>query len=272
MQIIKKVFEFIVFSNLWVALSAAGLTLNSFLFLKQPVNVKLVLFVFFSTIAIYNLQRLIKHFYKKQNHNSRHLWFYKYHSFVLSLVIMTGLGSSVLAFYLFTIKDFIYLIPFGLASLFYAVSIFPNQKSLRDLPFLKIFLIASTWAVCAVVLPLVVLDLYFGYHTFLLFLTILTYILAVTIPFDIRDLKLDKSTTKTIPQILGINKSINLSLVLLLLCTILSFIIDKSIYLIPISIATLVLYFARKEKPELFYSGLIDGIILFFPIAGYLSS
>lgn len=272
MQITIKLFKSIVFSNLWISLSAAGLTLNTFFYLQEPINYKLIAFVFFATFTTYNLQRIIKHYYKKQNYNTRHQWFYRNHLLISVLVLITCLISLFLGLYLFTFSDFIYLIPFGFASLFYAISLFPNKKSLRDLPFLKIFLIATTWSFSAVILPLITLNIKFNFHLFTLTSIICIYIISITIPFDIRDIDLDDNTTKTIPQVLGVETSINLASLLLIVAAGLCLLIKTNLFLIPVLIALVVVQLSRKEKPELFYSGLIDGIILTFPLVGYFLS
>jgi len=56
----------------------------------------------------------------------------------------------------------------------------------------------------------------------LLFLSRLFFVLAITIPFDIRDLSFDSLSMKTIPQIFGVKKSIYLSLSFLVIFEILS--------------------------------------------------
>jgi len=271
LSIVKKGIELIVFSNLWIATSASGLTLNTYLLLGKQVNFLVVFLVFLATFSIYNLQRLIKHHFQNKNYSKRHHWILKHIKVLILLVAISSLGSVFLFFKVYSFQYFLYLLPFSIVSVLYGVTLFSENKSLRDLPFTKIFLIAITWAVTSVVLPFIELDLAFNVLFVQLFLFNFLFMLAITIPFDIRDIKLDSESTKTLPQYLGIEKSISLSIWLLSACLILAIVSFFTIsQILPLVFALVLVSKSKVEQPELFYSGLIDGLALLFPFFGYL--
>ena len=270
MSIIKKLSEFIVFSNLWIALCASGLTANTYFIFDITINFKVLLLVFLSTFSVYNLQRIVKHYFQKKNHNPRHSWIYKHNLLISISSAFTSVLSIIIFFNLFDFVDFLLLLPFSLISTFYAFTIFPKQRALRDLPFIKIFLIAITWAVCSVFLPFIDVEVTLFYKQIALFTFNFLFIIAITIPFDIRDLKLDSEQTKTIPQVFGINKSITASLSLLIACAFIAFFIQETILVPPLIICFILIMQSKKEMPELFYSGILDGTILLFPLISFI--
>lgn len=269
---IKKIAAFIVYSNLWIALCASGFTLNTYLLLGEQVNELVISLVFFSTFSVYNLQRIVKHYYQKNNFSDRHQWIYKNKLIISFFVGITAIIALFLFFKVYTLLNFLLLLPFCLISVLYAFTLLPKNLALRDLPFLKVFIIAITWAASSVFLPSLQLDLLPDYKLLILFLSNFIYIVALTIPFDIRDLALDNEKTKTIPQVFGIKNSLYLSFGLLGICAILALFINKPYLIIPIGISFYFIKQTKQEKHELFYSGILDGTILLFPLVSYLFS
>lgn len=271
MSLIKKLAETVVFSNLWIAFAASGLTLNTYLVIGRPINQLVVLLVFLATFSVYNLQRLIKHYFQKNNYSQRHSWIYKHIKVLTLLVALSSIASLGLFFGLYSILDFIFLLPFSAISVLYAVSIFSKKRALRDFPFIKIFLIAITWAASSVILPIIELSITINIQLISLLLFNLLFIIAIAIPFDIRDLKLDNLNTKTIPQVFGVNNSVNFSLTLIIGCFMLAVFSFFTLgQIIPLIISFCLLYLSKKEMPELYYSGILDGTILLFPLFNFI--
>ena len=72
----------IVFSNIFVALCAAGMLLASYLSLGIPPNKALLSLVFFATLAVYNLDRLLGASTEDRHDTSpRHQWIRSYNKF-----------------------------------------------------------------------------------------------------------------------------------------------------------------------------------------------
>src|SRR5690606_9612993 len=100
---------------------------------------------------------------------------------------------------------------------------------LRNIPGLKLFLIAIVWALSCVLLPILELEtsILAGTtvnDTILLITKRLLFIAAITVPFDIRDMYQDRnSDLKTIPVLLGEQRSLWVCQALLLIYLLLLF-------------------------------------------------
>jgi hypothetical protein len=100
-------------------------------------------------------------------------------------------------------------------------------------------------------------------------ITVGLYIVAATIPFDVRDLLYDQPSQRTIPQLAGVNGSKWIGVSLLLMSTYLLFFWAPAIiknpltYLAYIGMGVLIL-FSNKRRKEMYFSGLIDGWIIIF--------
>ncbi|MCD6544919.1 MAG: hypothetical protein J7K34_10480 [Flavobacteriaceae bacterium] len=117
----------------------------------------------------------------------------------------------------------LFLIPFALATIFYVIPFTLQNKNLRDIAGLKLFLITISWAGVTVLFPIMNNDFLLTKDVWIIFFQRFLFLFAVTIPFDIRDLKYDTPEMKTIPQIIGVKKSKLLGSILLLVFYLLDF-------------------------------------------------
>ncbi|WP_147296431.1 UbiA prenyltransferase family protein [Lutibacter oceani] len=97
------------------------------------------------------------------------------------------------------------------------------EFSFRYFPTVKIFSIALAWAGISVLFPLVEAEIKFNSTIYIEFIQRILILIAITIPFDIRDVKSDFKSLKTLPQLFGVKKSKILGTVLLVLFVILGF-------------------------------------------------
>ena len=91
--------------------------------------------------------------------------------------------------------------------------------SLRDIPLLKIFIIAFYWTYLTIIIPVLVYNISFDSNLILNIIVRFLFVLAITIPFDIRDYSVDDSSKKTIPQLIGLQKATILAVLILLALT-----------------------------------------------------
>ena len=205
MRTIKQVFDFYIFGNIHVGLATFCLTKISLETYGNSNNL-VPFFVLFSTIFIYNFIRLSKvssfqhwmSYFISENKKA-----------ILILSIVSFVVILILSFSL-NIKSIVSILPFGLAALFYVNPIPFKSKfplSLRSIAFIKIFLISFTWAGVTVFFPLINYKLPIGFNELVLFIQRFLIIVAITIPFDIRDLSYDHENLKTLPQIIGLKRS-----------------------------------------------------------------
>jgi 4-hydroxybenzoate polyprenyltransferase len=201
-----------------------------------------------------------------------HIFTYALISFLITVILLARLPQGLLLF----------LVLPALISALYTIPILSKKKRLRDFNYLKIVLIALTWASVAYA------DIWsqaFSNHISLslfalgewiligLFIEKVIYILAITLPFDIRDETIDKhSNVKTFPSLWGHENTYKVIYLLLLLSAILFLTIYISLFgYQPMAIAAIILayglsYWAvRKSKgkrSDLYYSGMLDGVII----------
>jgi len=205
MQMLKGIFDFYIFSNIHVALAAYCLTKIT-LFEKGIDSNLLPLYVFLSTIVSYNL---IRFYGPSGTQHWLDIFIKKKRKILLGMTMICIVILIYLTFQLH-IKGIISLLPFGLFTLFYIIPL-PlkknNSVALRNVAFLKLFLIAISYAGVTVLFPLKNYNVEIGLNESVIFMQRFLFIAAITIPFDIRDLKFDHPGLKTIPQVLGVQKS-----------------------------------------------------------------
>lgn len=211
MKIVKSLWKFLIFTNLLIALAAAAQTLLSYEIFTLSYNIHIVLLEFASTILLYNLSIwLSKPKDPQKSPYERTRWIYG------NLPIFWGISivAALILFYALTqvhFLTFLYLGFIGILSLAYALPILKigNQwKSFRHLPYIKVFHIALIWSLSTVGLVYIerinnLQDIYLDSVIYLLGCKFL-FILLVTLPFDIRDMKQDSYYhLKTVPLALG---------------------------------------------------------------------
>ena len=212
MDLLKKTIEFFVYSNVFVALCVLALCQSTSLFIEANSS-QILPFVFFSTLFAYNFQRLVR--FTPNKKQSAHLdWVNKYRTLIIFVSIISLFLSAYYA-RSFSYLAFCFLIPTSVISLLYPVkllSIGGRKFSLRELPHAKIFLIAFVWSIVSVGLVAIENQSFYTLDTLLLFISRFSFVLAITIPFDIRDLKYDDRKLKTIPQVFGESKAKRIAL------------------------------------------------------------
>jgi hypothetical protein len=154
--------------------------------------------VFFSTLFGYSLQNISQR--EIHNHRSNQiLWSQSNNKLIKGIVFVSFLISVFLSFYIMNFYLIILSIPFFGLVFFYR-NVFSNKLQIRNIPFFKILIISFCWSWTCCVVPQLVSNSIFNWNiTFITFI----YVFAITIPFDIRDMAIDKKKIYTIPQFTG---------------------------------------------------------------------
>lgn len=271
------------YSNIFVAICSVALTHLTYLLLNLPKakNTPVLLFVFCATYCTYNVQRIIRLNYREligKDIGIRLSWIVRNRSFLLSTSLLALLVSACCLFFLPPI-NLVILTPLSILSTLYVTPFVPFKGkilSLRKLPFIKIFIIAIVWSLVTVLFPYIN---EFGLHNFhntnfkWVLLGRFLFIFAITLPFDLRDLKFDTiRELSTIPSTIGSKLTIALSEVLMLSY---AAVICWQYYglhqlhanqftalISSITISMIIIVFALKRRPELYYSFLVEGTML----------
>ncbi|MCB0479011.1 MAG: UbiA family prenyltransferase [Crocinitomicaceae bacterium] len=261
--------QHLVFSNIVISVGAAALLFFAFQLKGMPNDLVSIGFIFFSTLFMYNLQRMHKMGYQKLNlENARHRWINSNEKSIRILIIFSGLTVGSLTL-LFSFDRILMLGGLGVISFLYSYQ--SKLGNLRSIPGTKIFWIAFVWSVTIFALTLD--HFHVNREDWLLLLYNFIFILAITIPFDIRDIDYDEEDYKTIPQLIGVKASRILSFVLIgVAFVILSLLLqDYSIFLSLIyGIFALLCLFSTPSRKELYYSGIMDFTISISAISLYM--
>ena len=151
----------------------------------------------------------------------------------------------------------------ALISTLYVLKI--RGKNMRQIPHLKIHLISISWVAVVIVFPSINESKYEALIGSAI--AHYLYVLAVTIPFDIRDLKYDMPEQRTIPQVVGVNASKLISIVLLLcfavimLCFVEGYLLLNPWFFIAVFAQIALVLFMNEKRSDIYCAGLIDGSI-----------
>jgi len=271
----KSILKYLIYGNIWVSFSVLFFTYSTFLFLGT-IDTSFLSFSFFSTLLAYNFHRIYK-ISELDRSFSRNLWLIE-NKLILYLLTLIGFFGTVISFLFLPNQIWILLIIPSLFSVFYVVPVNKNKQSFRDLPFLKIYLIAFSWVFVSVVIPLVMNSVSWNLSLGVLFEK-LFFVIALTIPFDIRDMSIDNPIKRTIPQILGVKKSIYLAISFLILSSgVVLWLFQEHFYTFESMIALLLSYIisiivvlqTNLKRKEIFYTGIIDGLFIVQFVLVYL--
>lgn len=208
MSLLKKIFAFYIDSSLHVAIEVCCFVAITYLQFQLNTDWSFLAFVFFGTITGYNF---IKYAGKARlQHRSL--------AKNMRIIQLFSLGCFVALVY-FSLKlstdSLLWIGFFGLFTIFYAVPIFPSKKNLRSVHGIKIFIIAFVVTGLTVIVPLVQQEISLKPELGWIFVQRIAFIIAVIIPFDIRDLDQDISELGTIPQQIGAKNAKILGVLLL---------------------------------------------------------
>ncbi len=261
MKILSKLFQFYVFSNLHVSVSVACLVLVSGLLFQ--VNLELEAFFLAScTFVAYHFIR----FLNRYKYGKKHVLDSFSNQHKNTLIVMTCFAIILAGYMFFNLKltQVYRLFPLGILTLLYGCSFLRinNKKySIRYLPGIKIFIIALVWAGAVVFFPLG-----FNSKAILFFIEIFLFVIALTLPFDIRDMLFDKGNVKTLPILLGVLKTKFLGILCLAISlAIHSYSFDTYYsYSITIVVLGLLLMYAKVKQSTYYSSFWIEGVPIFY--------
>lgn len=264
MKLLISLFHPIVFSNFWISIAAGSLAYLTYTAFNIKVNFQFVLLSFLVTFISYNFQRLVRINQIKSNNLDQQKWIKKHQQPLKVALLISLILSLTLITQQTTLQFFILFFILGVISLFYALPL-KKVKGLRNIPFIKLFLIAFSWIILCIILPFSTTKTPINWSfTAQLFL----FFIAITIPFDIRDVNYD--TQPTIPKVVGWKKAKLFSLLLILISTMINFYTLHFHFLyLTYLITFIILFFVSKNNKELYYSGVLDGTIYLF-LATYI--
>ncbi|MGB1206660.1 MAG: hypothetical protein ACPG5B_13500 [Chitinophagales bacterium] len=275
----------IIYSNLLISLCAVAMTLQSYWQLGQSLIFdELLAIIFCSTLATYLLARLVG--LRRLTHKTKQkYWYGRNESLIKYLFIISSLACLPL-FLVLKYNIQLCLIFLAVLTILYSLPLIRTKgkwKHLRDIGLLKIFLISFTWSITTVLLPAFNIEKTINWDLlFFMFIERTFFIFAITLPFDIRDLKYDTGKIKTIPLILGTQKTLLLAYFFLFFLILLAtsnyvYIAASPRYdvfaglIISYLITAYIISFTDENNKDTFYTGYVDATMMlqFLLIAGF---
>lgn len=277
-KVLVSILDFLLFSNLFIAICAVAQGLVTYHLLNARPDWYILAILFFGTIGVYNFSMLLSKPKNPENAQfARVRWIFSHHRLIISITLISVLCLIPLGLIYLSIEGKLLMIFTALLALCYNIPFLTlnNQKiGLRNIPGIKLFLIALVWSISCVLLPVVELEQNHQINistaeTLLLVAKRFMFIAAITIPFDIRDLFQDKLyALKTIPVMLGERKAMifcqilligYLALLLLFSQTINADIIALTLTLI---LTGWLIFRSNLKKNEYYYFLYLDGTML----------
>ncbi len=258
MKILRSFFAFYIQSSIHVALAVTALSIVSVMqygFAPEPV---LLLFILLGTIVGYN-------FVKYAGISNLHHLKITRNIFLIRLFSIICLAGVVYLAFLLPVSVLITAAIFGSLTILYALP-FYKSRNLRSLSGIKIYIIALVWMGMTVLVPLEFHNVGFDLKMLFQCAEIFLFVIALTLPFEIRDLKFDEIELETIPQKIGIKKTKWLGTGLLLVVIVLSAFqnsVPQNYFTIEVSIAVLtgtLLWGAKGKQGEYYTAFWVEGI------------
>lgn len=267
----------LLYSSVWLAGAAAAQTAVTFRQGLTPgaVGYRVVLLVFAATLLVYNLDAVLPFKHRQPAGTSGRKAWQQRHRHALALL---AAGAALVAGLLFIVDSWWRylpaLLPLAALALLYSWPLARwrgRRRALREVPLLKVFLIAGVWSAITVGLPLLAMEHPLAEGAELLAQRF-CLVLALAIVFDIRDLSRDRAAgTRTFPVVMGQTRAKAVALAFLAVAMVLGYergVPPMSLGLTGISAAAVILL-AHQGRSDYFFALLADGVLL-VPAVAYL--
>lgn len=296
LKVNKPIIAYIFFSNYFYGLCAVALSIEASLQQLIPLNsLSFYIFIFALTALYYTKAYITEK--RTSKGNPRSDWYWDNKNFVVaSQVFLTAIVVIYLGIILY--KHFGFILHFPLvhwvlmlvfpffASLYYGINIrLKNRISLRNVAWLKPFVIGFVWAGLVNIYPMIFYDIEHELEYvpdiigILLFIKNFMFVTVLSIMFDIKDYAADHNLRlKTFVVNVGLRKTIFMILIPLSLLGLSSFVLfgiirhfsllKITLNVIPFILLIMVAYSLHKRKSIFYYLIVIDGLMFVKALCG----
>lgn len=275
---LKRALNFLLFSNVFVAFPVTCLAHQTHLLLNLGPDIRFLALIYSSTLFTYCFHRVYPVRFKYEGETSNRFQWYRQNktafNLIMAVAFLAALGILIIDFS----YQLIWFTPVVIIALSYTLALFPYKGKmirLRDIPYLKVFLIVGVVTYTTTYLPLLYGEIEINMYApnfILLVISRALFLFAITLPFDIRDLEFDVQTNlKTFPVAIGVGNTKLISVAMIigfLVSEYLRYIMfdgSLSVFfaMIVSGVTTLALIaFARPNGSEYFYSLGLEGTMI----------
>ena len=258
---IIRIFNAIVFSNIWISFGAVGTTMAYYSFIVEEINYLYLTLVFFATLFAYNFQYLNDEKINPERY-SQSSWLLNNIKLIKIITFSSFVISSFLSLIIIPIYVLIISSPVFFIVYFYKKGKI-NSFSLRSIPSIKIIVISFCWMWISSIIPSLINNNNFNWD---ISMFIFFYVFTITLPFDIRDSNFDNNSLMTFPQLIGKKGTYFLSVSMILFLGLGALYFSKYSLVIFLFVTLLLILPTFKPRKEHYYLFVLDGLLLVFPI------
>ncbi len=277
MKWLFKFIDLLLYGNFWIAGAALAMSMQTeWLFRAKLTPTPLHGFIFFATLLLYAVHRLVgMQKVAAFRERGRFQIIFRYRRHITAYALIAG-ALSVWFFLRLPWRVQVATPVPALLSLAYVLPFLAGRRRLRDLHYVKIFMIALVWTWVSVLLPAYYWGLAGQIPVWITAAERFFFVFAITLPFDIRDLKVDAHTqVRTLPGVLGLRGARRLAILALCLMTAvaaLNYYLDA--YSVAVFLALLLsaglsyvlIHRANRMTHDYYFTGLIDGMMIVQPL------
>lgn len=274
MNRIIKILNSFVIDNFFIAICSIGMVFSTFLLNNIPLTLSpFIVFLALSTYLLYNFHRI-----------SFYLDFSRWRKFFDSMM-KVNLGIAEKLFFIISISGILicifqihpriypYLLPLAFLAISYSVPLFGkggSKRKLREFYLIKTPVLAAVWGFTTTIIPLVEYNI--SLESSFVGLQIISrtlFVFALCIPFEMRDMEIDKKNNiRTLAVICGLKNTrlIGLGIVALEIIThhLMVPLSSASIYALDLSslVAMFLILIQNEKRSPFFYKLYVDGNML----------
>ena len=256
-------FQFYLDSSIHVGFSVASLTVVTSFMLNISLDWNLFFFQILATVVGYS--------FIKYGVEAEKYWLVskKYYRYIRFFSVLCFLGS---VFFLVQLKSAVWygVAVLGLLTLLYAIPFLGRFKNLRNVGGFKIFMVSLIWSGFTVMLPVLEANLSFDWDIGVVAIQRFVLVFVLILPFDVRDMEKDAPSLQTIPQRLGIQKTILLGIALSLLVLAMTFLKDNlslreiSMNVVLVAVLIQILLQVKRNDSKYFAAFWVESIPVFW--------
>jgi len=189
--VLKKLFDFFVFTSLFIAVCAVLMVYQSTLLFNLHLSTRLIGFVFFGSVCSYNFHWFLTPPTVKQP-SEKIRWNINYKYLHLALFIIGLIGSAIFTYLL--LDHWIWLILTAFLTFMYSAPklSYPIFVNIRKIAIGKTIFLAFAWAHITSFLPIVIESAYLTTGEIWYVINRFFYLYAICIVFDRRDVEEDR--------------------------------------------------------------------------------
>ena len=256
-------FQFYLDSSIHVGFSVASMTVVTSFMLNIPLPWNLFFFQILATVVGYS--------FIKYGVEAEKYWLVskKYYRYIRFFSVLCFLGSI---FFLVQLKPAVWygVAVLGFLTLLYAIPFLGRFKNLRNVGGFKIFMVSLIWSGFTVMLPVLEANLSFDWDIGVVAIQRFVLVFVLILPFDVRDMEKDTPSLQTIPQRLGVQKTIWLGIALSLLVLAMTFLKDNlslreiSMNVVLVAVLIQILLQVKRNNSKYFAAFWVESIPVFW--------